>query len=80
MRGTEIQHRKRRREGGHGMANLIRVCSTCHHKRIHANPAWAKENGYTVSSYANPEDVPLLRFDGAWMRLTDDGRMTFVSD
>jgi len=79
MRGSEIQHRKRRREGGHGMANLIRVCHSCHHDRIHRNPTWAKEHGYTVSSYADPADVPVDRWDGAIVRLGDDGTMTFLS-
>jgi hypothetical protein len=79
MRGSEIQHRKRRREGGHGMANLIRVCRTCHHDKIHRNPRWAMENGYTVSSYMNPAEMPIKRWDGAVILLDDEGGMEFVS-
>lgn len=78
MTGTEIQHRKRRREGGHALSNLIRICSSCH-RWVHANPARATEDGYTVSSYADPQDFPVTRWDGAKVLLHDDGQMTFVS-
>ena len=79
LRGTEIQHRKRRREGGHSLSNLIRMCHTCH-MWVHDHPAGATGSGWTVSVYGNPSQIPVQRWDGALILLHDDGQMTFVSD
>lgn len=71
--GTEIQHRIRRREGGHRLSNLIRVCST-DHRALHANPAWALERGYTVSAVmdADPSKVAVHTYRG-WALYDDEG-------
>lgn len=77
--GTEIQHRVRRREGGHEMSNLMRICSTCH-RRVHSNPKWAQSKGYTISAVQdiNPESIPLWTFKG-WLMLRDDGSVHVVA-
>ena len=78
-KGTEIQHRVRRREGGHAMGNLMRVDATCH-RRIHSNPAWAVAKGYTVSAVQNldPALIPLWTFNG-WTLLHNDGTTTVIA-
>jgi hypothetical protein len=44
-RGEHAHHLLRRSQGGpDDMGNLIWVCAPCH-GHIHANPAWAVENG-----------------------------------
>lgn len=71
--GTEIQHRIRRREGGHRLSNLIRVCST-DHRAIHARPAWALERGYTLSAVmdVNPAEMAVHTYRG-WVLYDDAG-------
>jgi hypothetical protein len=71
--GSELQHRMRRREGGHRKSNLIRVCSI-DHRAIHANPAWALERGYTVSAVmdADPSQIPVHSYRG-WVLYDDAG-------
>ena len=72
--GTEIQHPIRRREGGHRLSNLMRICTTCHRK-VHAEPMWAMECGFTISATwndVNTEAYPLRSYRG-WLTLDDDG-------
>ena len=71
--GSEIQHRIRRREGGHRLSNLIRVCST-DHRSIHANPAWALERGFTLSAVfeQDPTSLPVCSYRG-WVLYDDEG-------
>lgn len=78
-KGTEIQHRVRRREGGHAMGNLMRICATCH-RRVHSVPQWATAKGYTVSAVQDidPASVPLWTFSG-WMLLRDDGTTQVIA-
>lgn len=57
----QIHHRQGR--GGpdpHRLSNLISVCDH-HHRYIHANPAWAYENGFMVrrNGVLRPEDIPV---------------------
>lgn len=77
--GTEIQHRMRRREGGHRLSNLIRVCST-DHRTIHANPAWALEFGLTVSAVfeQDPSLIPVLTYRG-WTLFDDEGGFDVIA-
>lgn len=77
--GSEIQHRMRRREGGHRMSNLIRVCSV-DHRAIHANPAWALERGYTVSAVfdADPSQIPVCTYRG-WATFDDAGGFDVIA-
>lgn len=69
--GTEIQHRMRRREGGHGLANLVRICRVCH-EWVHRHPVEAHRLGLTVKTWEEPSEVPLLSWRG-WIYLRDDG-------
>lgn len=71
--GSEIQHRMRRREGGHRKSNLIRICTT-DHRLVHAHPAWAMEAGYTVSAVfnADPSQIPVHSYRG-WVLYDDAG-------
>lgn len=76
-----VHHRQGR--GGkdpHRLSNCLLVCGTgttgCH-GRIHANPAWAYENGYMVRRLGirTPEDTPVLTRSG-WVLLDNDGGIT----
>lgn len=74
--GTELQHRVRRREGGHHLWNLVTMCGECHRGWAHANPAAARAQGWIVSVYEpEPWTVPLLTFWGEWVTLSADGLM-----
>lgn len=77
--GSELQHRMRRREGGHPKSNLIRVCSI-DHRAIHANPAWALERGYTVSAVfdADPAQIPVHSYRG-WVLYDDEGGFEVIA-
>lgn len=78
-RYAEIHHRQRRREGGHGYANLVGLCGT-DHKWAHANPVPAKEQGYIVDPHIDDiASVRIKTFMG-WMRFTDAGDVTFALD
>jgi len=71
--GTEIQHRMRRREGGHHLWNLVLMCHACH-AWAHGHPAIARAFGWVISVHADlPNQRPLYTFWGEWLILTDDG-------
>jgi len=74
--GTELQHRMRRREGGHHLWNLVTMCGPCHREWAHANPEEARRGGWIISVHHQaPETVPLLTFWGEWVTLSADGRL-----
>lgn len=76
---TALHHRLRRRDGGHGYANLVGLCDT-DHKWAHANPRAAKEHGYIVDPHVTDiASVRIKTFMG-WMRFTDEGTATFALD
>lgn len=77
--GTEIQHRVRRREGGHRFSNLIRVCST-DHRTIHTNPAWALAEGFTISAVfdQDPRRIPVHSYRG-WTLYDDEGGFQVIA-
>ena len=78
--GTELQHRVRRREGGHHLWNLVTMCGTCHRTWAHANPDAAREGGWIISvHHQDPASVPLHTFWGEWVRLTADGLLEKAS-
>jgi len=52
-------HRQSRRGGAHGPDNGLAACRPCH-RWVHANPAAAQANGWTVSLWADPATVPAL--------------------
>jgi hypothetical protein len=62
-RATNLQHRKNRSQGGQWTpSNGLDVCGTgtrgCH-GFIHQHPAMAREKGWTVPSWADPEKTPV---------------------
>lgn len=78
-RYSELHHRQRRREAGHGLDVLVGLCGT-DHKWAHANPVAAKEHGYIVDPYV--EDVamvPIKSFMG-WVLFDKDGGIHFVEE
>lgn len=76
MAGNQIHHRQRRREGGHGLANLVLLCDTCH-TAVHAHPAESKAAGFIVTVGQDPAAVVLRGYAGPIL-LDDDGGETFV--
>lgn len=65
-------HRKLRSGGGqHTVPNGLAVCAACH-SWIHSNPAEAKEHGWIVSKWREPENVPAL-VGGRKVTLLPDG-------
>lgn len=78
-KGSEIHHRMRRREGGHGVHNLVGLCGTCH-RWVHANPVEAQLQGYIIHISCNDiEAVELKSFMG-WVQFTIGNDIVFVSD
>lgn len=76
--GYDIHHRQRRREGGHGLDNMILLCRSCH-ERAHKHPEWARERGFIVSVYSDPGETPLKTYSG-WVALRADGSLEFLTD
>ena len=69
---TEVHHRRRRREGGHEVGNLVGLCTT-DHRWAHAHPTQARADGYIVSAHdADPATVPIRTFMG-WVLFDNDG-------
>lgn len=69
----ECHHRKLRSQGGPDtMSNLIALDQRCH-TRAHGNPDWAKENGFIVPPWRDPENWPVNRYLRVWQQPTDRG-------
>lgn len=68
----ERHHRKRRRDGGDRLCNVIYLCRP-HHQWVTEHPAEARKLGLIVSVYRDPADVPILYHRKDWMLLDDDG-------
>jgi hypothetical protein len=77
--GAEHHHRMRRREGGHGKANIVYLCRT-DHRWVHANPKAAQEQGYIIPIHVTEiSAVPIKTFMG--MMLFDDvGGASFIEE
>lgn len=61
LSAVHYHHRRPRGMGGHGLhsvANCLHVCRPCH-ERVHSMPNWSKENGFLVSQFADPAEVPV---------------------
>lgn len=76
---SELHHRQRRREAGHGYEILVGLCGS-DHRWAHKYPAAAKEHGYIVSPYEDDvAAVPIKTFMG-WMQFDVDGNAHFVEE
>lgn len=76
-RAVEFQHRKNRSQGGQWSAsNGLDLCSDCH-RHIHANPAEADAEGWTVRQWEHPDDKPVLTYCG-YRRHDDYGDVTLL--
>lgn len=71
-RASEVHHRQRRREAGHGIPVLVHLCSTCH-RYVHAHPLEARNEGFIVSFALDPTVVPLRHISLGWVVPTEDG-------
>lgn len=77
LHGNQIHHRQRRRDGGHGLANLVLLCDTCH-RWVHGNPTDAKAAGYIVPvGITDVALVPLHTYAGPVL-LNDAGGVTYL--
>lgn len=71
---VERHHRKRRREGGDNLNNLLFLGRPCH-AQVHAHPVESRRYGFIVSAYADPAVVPVLYRRREWIVLGDDGSL-----
>lgn len=77
--GAEHHHRMRRREGGHGKANIVYLCRT-DHRWVHAHPVLAQEQGYIIGTHVAVDainTVPLKSFMG-WCTFDDAGGIELI--
>lgn len=77
---TERHHRKRRRDGGDRLANLLFLCTPCHGE-ITDQPesvTRARALGYIVPALgvSDVETYPVLQWGTTWVLLDDDGHAT----
>jgi hypothetical protein len=77
-RRMEHKHHRRLKGSGGSQApetqrasNGLAVCQPCH-TYIHGHPLWAFDEGFLVSQYRLPVEMP-VRWRGGGKRLLDDG-------
>lgn len=79
-----LHHRKLKSRGGKdAVANLIWVHHGCHNMStdsIHANPSFATEKGWMVSSWEEPDQAPMALPDGRIVLLQENGKITNLSE
>lgn len=72
MAPYDVHHRKRRREGGHALSNLVALCRR-HHAEAHANPDVARTWGLIVPTWGDSSLTPIWSAPrGVWLLLSDD--------
>lgn len=69
---VERHHRKRRRDGGDRLANVLLLLPECH-RRWTVQPAQAQARGLIVPVHADPLEVPVLWHGKRLVLLGDDG-------
>lgn len=71
---VERHHRKRRRDGGDRLSNVVFACGPggCH-QHLTEHPAEARKMGWIVSLSREPDEIPFLRFRTEWVFLDDVG-------
>ena len=79
-----MHHRKLKSRGGKNeIMNVLALHHHCHNlgtDSVHLAPEKATEAGYLVSSWENPQVVPVTLGDGRKVLLTDDGKYQLVED
>lgn len=76
MSASDKHHRKRRRDGGHVIENIISVCRACH-AWIHGHPKQAIYEGFIIHfNEQNIASVPMRSYMG-WVFLTPEGGVAF---
>jgi hypothetical protein len=50
--GDQVHHKEGRGKKLCAVNTFLAVCAGCH-RRIHDNPAWARENGYLIYNFTN---------------------------
>lgn len=71
----------RRREGGHGKANIVYLCRT-DHRWVHANPMLAAERGYIIPTHVPVAEIcnQHIRTFMGWVTFDDVGGISFVEE
>lgn len=81
VRAEQAHHRRPRAAGGsrrpdtNGLANLLALCSPCHHDQVESFRSRALVHGWLLSQDSHPTRVPVLLHTG-WVRLDDEGGTT----
>jgi len=71
-RAEEMHHRKSRGVGGEWHpANILHLCARIH-RYFTDHPQEGYNVGVCVQSYADPEEVPVARYDNTLLYLSDD--------
>ena len=70
---AERHHRKRRRDGGDSLDNLILLAPAHHVPLIHRHVTWAQERGLIVMVALDPETEPVWYMNREWMLLDAAG-------
>lgn len=71
----ERHHRKRRRDGGDRLCNILYLCRR-DHAWVTEHPAMARKYGWIVSVSRDPSQIPVLWRRTQWKLLDDTGGMT----
>lgn len=72
---VHYHHRQRRQDGGHAASNVVALHPDCHvvaPQAVHQRPAWARERGLIVPTWADPASTVLVLASGRRVAL-DDG-------
>jgi hypothetical protein len=72
LTAVERHHRKRRRDGGDRLSNVLMLLPE-HHARWTVQPERARELGLIVSVSEEPDEIPLLWRGTSWRLLDDFG-------
>lgn len=66
-------HRKRKRDGGDFLSNVILLHTNCH-TWVHAHPEESRQLGWIVSAFKDPEEAPIFAADRGWILIDNAGQ------
>jgi 5-methylcytosine-specific restriction endonuclease McrA len=83
-----VHHRTPKGMGGSALlesaANLVTLCGRgnkdLHHGKVHGNPQWARNHGWTVSRHLDPAEIPVDMWDGWWLLCPDGTRLPYTGE